>query len=301
MKMKTGIRAISVLLAVLLVSVVMVSAMIPMSSAEEQNKTILPLQNQDSEKSIYTMLGVEQPSREEGYQWQTYSEAKDRVDKLISGSESKENIKTVIGYLEGKREKIVLYYGTDGIIYGLLNNQGKISRSKVNPSTIGSKTEHFETNCKACSVDGQSANYSVNYELSRIYLSTLGSEEFSSRSVEQAQVKRTDSWVYLGDNCATLYTKGTFTYDVGNTILSISDSTYTYQGVGFDRCEFEHSTRQTSYEGFVESNVIWSCLTLSPPKHSVDAWISCNKYGTTGGNSETSDWVSIGVGCAALP
>ena len=293
-------RALSVLLALLLVSVVMVSAMIPMTSGEEQTNTVLPLQDQDTGKSIYTMLGVEQPSREEGYQWQTYSEAKDQVDTLISNSESKENIKTVIGYLEGNREKIVLYCGIDENIYGILDNKGKISRSKVNPSTIGSKTEHFETSCKACLVDDQSANYSVNYELNRIYLSTLGSEEFSSRSIEQVQVKRTDSWVYLGVNSANLYTQGTFTYDDGNTILSISDTSYTSQGFGFDRCEFDHSTRQTSYEGFVEANAIWACFTLSPPKHSVDAQISCTNTGDVSGSSQTSDWVAVGFGCGSL-
>lgn len=171
----------------------------------------------------------------------------------------------------------------------------------MNQSTIGSKTEHFETNCKACSVEDQSANYSVNYELSRIYLSTLGSEEFSTRSIDQAHITRTDSWVYLYIRSATLYTEGTFTYDFGNTILSISDTTYTSQDIGFDRCDFGHSTRQNGYEGVIESNVIWAYITLSPPKHSVDASISCNKYGTTGGESRTSDWVTVGYGCGPVP
>jgi len=288
-----------------LVSVVVVSAMatviVPTANAGEQATTALLPQNQESEKSIYTMLGLEKPSREEGCQWQTYSEAKDQVDKLTRGSESKENIKKIIGYLEGKSEKIVLYYGTDGYIYGLLDSQGRVSKSKVNPLMLGSKTEHFETSCTACSVNDQSGNYSVSYELSRIELSALGSEEFSTRYLDGLRIIRTDKWVYLGVISATLYTDGTFEYDYGNRILSIEDNTYTSQGPWFDRCVFGHSTRENGYTGFVESNVIWAYNAFSPPKHSVDAWISCNIYGSTNGNSQTSDWVSVGYGCGAAP
>lgn len=302
---KIGMRALSVLLAVMLVGVMMAMAMampiVPAASTEEQTRTNPLLQNQETEKNIYTMLGIEQPSRDEGPQWQRYNEARGRVDDLIRGSESRESIREIIGYLEGQRERVVLYYGMDGNIYGLLDSQGKVSKSRVDPVVIGSKTEYFEDSCKDCSVGNQSSNYSVSYELSRIDLSALGSEEFGARSIYDAQVTRTDSWIYLSITRATLYTKGTFTYDYGNRILGISDNTYTSQGINFDRCEFGHSVRETGYTGYVESNVIWAYLTLSPPKHSVDAWISCDIYGSTDGSSSTSDWVSIGVGCQSVP
>ncbi|MEA2034714.1 MAG: hypothetical protein U9N40_04380 [Euryarchaeota archaeon] len=95
MKLKKGMRSLFVLLAMLLVSVVVVSAMVPMTSAEDQIKTDLLFQNQETENNIYTMLEVEQPSREEGYQWQTYSEAKDQVDELIRGSEDQNRRRTL--------------------------------------------------------------------------------------------------------------------------------------------------------------------------------------------------------------
>ena len=84
--------------------------------------------------------------------------------------------------------------------------------------------------------------------------------------------------------------------------MGISDSSYTYQGIGFDRCDFDHSTRTVGITGYVEADVIWAYMQISPPKHSVDAWISCNYYGTTDGDSNYSDWVGIGgFGCMSLP
>jgi len=299
----------STLLTVMLVSVVMVPAMAtlttPPADAEEQIKTNLLFQEQKAEKNIYAMLGVEQPSRDDGPQWQKYNEARAQVDELLIRSESKESVREIIGYLEGEKERVVLYYGTDGGIYGILDNQGRVSQSRVDPVVVGSKTEYFENGCKACSVGNQSDSYSINYELSKISLSDLESEEFDTRAIYEAQITRTDDWIWRGNpllpSKATLYTQGTFTYDYGNSILSISDNTHTSQDPGFDRCEFGHSTRENGYTGYIDSHVIWSVFALSPPKHSVDAWISCNKYGSTDGNSNTSDWVSVGFACGSLP
>ena len=169
---KIGMKALSAFLAVMLVGVVMAMAMampiVPAASTEEQTRTNPLLQSQETEKNIYAMLGIEQPSRDDGPKWQRYNEARGRVDGLISGSESRESIREIIGYLEGQRERVVLYYGMDGNIYGLLDSQGKVSKSRVDPVVIGSKTEYFEDSCKDCLVGNQSGNYSVSYELSRI-------------------------------------------------------------------------------------------------------------------------------------
>lgn len=48
----------------------------PPADAEEQIKTNLLFQEQKAEKNIYAMLGVEQPSRDDGPQWQKYNEAR---------------------------------------------------------------------------------------------------------------------------------------------------------------------------------------------------------------------------------
>ena len=103
MKRKTGMQAFSLLLALLLVSVVLVPAV---ASEEEQIKTNLLFQNQEAEKNIYTMLGVEHPSRDDGPQWQKYNEARAQVDELLIRSESKESVGEIIGYLEGKKKEL---------------------------------------------------------------------------------------------------------------------------------------------------------------------------------------------------
>jgi hypothetical protein len=144
---------------------------------------------------------------------------------------------------------------------------------------------------------------STSYELRKLSLSEIGSSEFGTKSVYETHILRTDSWVSALDpnKRADLYTEGIFTYDYGVQILAIEDYTFSQQDLGIDRCDFSHSTRITSSKGYVDSYVIWALMMAMPPKHSVDAWISCSTTGVTGGYSQVSEWVSTGFGCFGTP
>jgi hypothetical protein len=289
---KTIVVLLSLLLAVI--------AVVPVASAAERT-AILPGQSPDTD--IFAYLGVDKPAPSSGPDWQTYASSKADIDELMAGSGKQKDVSNVIGYLKGDREKVVLYKGVDGNYYALLQKDGKIVTKAVGATVLGSKEDQYlDVYAPGITLDKNNKSvHTTRYELSRISLSDTGSSEFAARSVYSTQITRTDSWIYLGINRASLYTVGTFTYDYGVQILSINDNTYTYQGLGFDRCDFSHSTRVTGITGYVDSSVIWAVYTAMPPKHSVDAWISCNIYGSTNGNSVTSDWVSTGFGCFGIP
>ncbi|WP_317135890.1 hypothetical protein [Methanochimaera problematica] len=263
---------------------------VPVVSAEEIKTT-----NETTGISIYEILELKEPIITKGSQWQSYNQNSENAVKLISLSGLKIENDQIIGYIEGENEKALLYKTGEDNYYIILEDNGIISIDKAELKDLGSKII-------TSPVKGGLPETTTEYLLKEISLSNTKSKEFSSKSVYSATITRTDRWVYLGYTSATLYTKGTFTYDYGNQILGISDSSYTSQDVGFAKCSFDHSTRITGITGYVEADVIWSVYSVSPPKHSVDAWISCNYYGTTGGDSNHSDWVAVGgLGCLALP
>lgn len=285
MKAKKGMQALSLLIVLALAGAVFV----PMVSAQEVKDT-----NEISGSSIYEILGLQEPAITKGPQWQSYDQSSKEADELISLSNLKIENDKIVGYIEGENEKALLYETDENDYNLILENNGVISIEKAEVKDLGSKTV-------TSPVKGDLPETVTEYSLKEIDLSNTKSGEFGAKTVYSATITRTDSWIYLGLTSATLYTKGTFTYDYGNQILGISDSSYTYQGLNFARCDFDHSTRVTGITGYVEADVIWAYSAVSPPKHSVDAWISCNYYGTTDGDSNHSDWVAVGVACAALP
>ena len=293
-----------ILLALLLTAM----AMVPMVSAGNQIslppsdvKTLQAGPSPDSDMFAY--LGIAKPVLSAGQKWQTYTSSKKEVDILLSKSGKQKDVRNVIGYLGGTTEKVVLYSGNDGIFYAILQKKDAIIVKKVNPTLIGSKEgQSVDVYSQGIPLDQNNKSvHTTHYELSRISLADIGSSEFSTAAVYSAHITRTDSWVWLGISRASLYTDGTFTYDYGNQILGISDNSNTYHALGFDQCQFTHSARVTGVTGYVDSSVIWSVYTAMPPKHSVNAWISCDIYGSTNGNSVTSDWVASGFSCFGTP
>lgn len=285
---------------ILLVLLLAAMAMVPVASAAERSAG---LSGQSPDTDLFAYLGISKPAPSPDPDWQTYAASKAAVDELIAQSEKQNDVGTVIGYLKGEKEEIVLYKGVDGNYYALLRKDGNIVTHTVSRTILGSKEDQYlDVYSPGITLDENNKSvHTTRYELSSISLSGIGSSEFGTKTVYSTKITRTDSWIYLGINRASLYTVGTFTYDYGVQILSIDDDTYTYQGLGFDRCSFSHSTRITGITGYVDSSVIWAVYTSMPPKHSVDAWISCNIYGSTNGNSVTSDWVSTGFGCFGIP
>jgi len=277
-------------------------AIVPLVSAAE-GTTGISFSGHAPDNDIFTYLGVDKPVPSTGPTWQTYDSSKAEIDDLLTQSEKQTDVGNVIGYLKGNKEKIVLYKSIDGDIYALLHKDGKTITKPVRPIVLGSKEDQYlDVFAPGITLDENNKSIHVTrYDLTRIPLSEIGSTEFGTLSVYSTQITRTDSWIYLGINRASLYTVGTFTYDYGNQILSIDDDTYTYQGLGFDRCDFSHSTRVTGITGYIDSYVVWAVYGPMPPKHSVTAWISCNIYGSTNGNSVTSDWVSSGFSCFGAP
>ncbi len=298
--MKNGVILLALLLAAM--------AMVPLVSAGNQipelPSDVKTLQaSQSPDKDMFADLGIAKPAATPGVKWLTYASSKNEVDILLGKSGKQMDVRNVIGYLRGTNEKVVLYSGNDGNFYTLLQKGETISVTMVTPTSIGSKVDKSaDVYSREIPLDQNNRSvHTTHYELSRISLADIGSSEFSTAAVYSTHIIRTDSWVYLGISRASLYTDGTFIYDYGNQILAINDNSNTYQALGFDQCQFTHSTRITGITGYVESSVIWSVYTAMPPKHSVNAWISCNIFGSTNGNSVTSDWVATGFGCFGIP
>jgi hypothetical protein len=293
---------------VLLALVLAAMAIVPVVSAENQMpmppsdvKTLQAGPSPDNDMFAY--LGIAKPVLSAGQKWQTYASSKKEVDQILSKSGKQNDVRSIIGYLRGTNEKVVLYSGNDGNIYAILQKKDVISVKKVIPAVIGSKEDQsVDVYSQGIPLDQNNRSvHTTHYDMSRISLADIGSSEFSTAAVYSNHITRTDSWIWLGISRASLYTDGTFTYDYGNQILGISDNSNTYQALGFDQCQFIHSTRVTGVTGYVDSSVIWSVYTAMPPKHSVNAWISSDIYGSTNGNSVTSDWVASGFSCFGVP
>ncbi|MDD1690525.1 MAG: hypothetical protein LUQ66_07680 [Methanoregula sp.] len=293
-----------VLLALMLAAM----AMVPMASACdgsdgcESNTSSQTYQTPDVD--LFAELGVEKPMPAAGPAWQTYDSSKNAVDNIISKSGEQNDVGRVIGYLKGKSEQAVLFKGLDGNHYVLLEKDGKIVTKPVKATELGS-TEKKDIKV-ASSGDAFNAIDTITpttrYDLRKISLSETGSSEFGMKTIYETHILRTDSWVSAFDpnKRADLITEGTFLYD-GSQILDIGDNTNAIQDFGIDRCEFTHSTRTTSLRGYIDSHVIWALLLFNPPKHSVDAWISCSVTGVPGGGRAISEWVSSGFGCFGTP
>jgi len=293
-----------VMLALLLAAM----AIVPVVSAGNQmpvlSSDVKSLQaGQSPGNDMFAYLGIAKPALSTGPRWQTYASSKAEVDTLLNKAGKQNDVRNVIGYLGGTNERVVLFAGNDGNFYALLQKTGVITITKVSSAVIGSKVDQsVDVYSPGITLDQNNRSiHTTRYELSRISLADIGSSEFSAAAVYSTHITRTDSWVYLGISRASLYTDGTFTYDYGNQILAINDNSNTYQALGFDQCQFTHATRVTGITGYIDSSVIWSVYTAMPPKHSVQAWISCNYYGSTNGNSVTSDWVATGFGCFGIP
>lgn len=298
--MKSGVILLALLLAAMaMVPVVSAGNQMPVLSSDV--KTLQASQSPDTDMFAY--LGIAKPALSAGPKWQTYASSKKEVDTLLGKAGKQKDVRNVIGYLDGTNEQVVLYSGNDGNFYALLQKEGAITITKVSSTVIGSKVEQsVDVYSSGITLDQNNRSvHTTRYELSRISLAGIGSSEFSTATVYSNHITRTDSWIWLGISRASLYTDGTFTYDYGNRILAINDNSNTYQALGFDQCQFTHSTRITGITGYIDSSVIWSVYTAMPPKHSVNAWISCNIYGSTNGNSATSDWVATGFGCFGIP
>ncbi|MCK9631031.1 MAG: hypothetical protein M0R30_05255 [Methanoregula sp.] len=293
-----------ILLALMLAAM----AMVPMVSACEgsagceSNKSSQSYQT--PEVDLFAELGVEKPMPSAGPAWQTYDSSKNAVDDIISKSGKQNDVGRVIGYLKGKSERVVLYKGLDGNHYVLLEKDEKVVTKSVKATVLGSiekKDIEVASSDNALNAIDKSTP-TTSYELRKISLSEIGSSEFGTKTIYETHILRTDSWVSAFDpnKRADLFTEGTFTYD-GSQILDIVDNTNSNQDFGIDRCEFTHSTRTTSLKGYIESHVIWALLLFNPPKHSVDAWISCSVTGVPGGGRAVSEWVSSGFGCFGTP
>jgi len=297
---KTGIILLTLLLAAM--------AMVPMVSACEgsagceSNKSSQSYQT--PEVDLFVELGVEKPMASEGPNWQTYDSSKQVVDGIISKSGKQNDVKSVIGYLKGNSERVVLYKGLDGNHYVLLEKDGTVVTKSVKATVLGSiekkDSEVVSSDNALNAIDKLTST--TSYELRKVSLSEIGSSEFGIRTIYETHILRTDSWVSAFDpnKRADLFTEGTFTYD-GSQILDIEDNTNSIQDFGIDRCEFTHSSRTTSLRGYIDSHVIWALLLFNPPKHSVDAWISCSVSGVAGGGYQVSEWVSSGFGCFGTP
>ncbi|AGB03360.1 hypothetical protein [Methanoregula formicica] len=292
-------KTVVVLLALLLAGM----AVIPMVSACdgsagcESNRSSQSYQT--PEFDLFAELGVEKPMPSDGPTWQTYESSKQVVDGIISKSGKQNDVKRVIGYLKGNAENIVLYKGPDGNHYVLLEKDGTIVTKSVKVTVLGS-IEKKDINV----VSSDNAVNAIDKitPTTRYELRKISSSEFDMKTIYETQIRRTDSWVSAFDpnKRADLFTEGTFTYD-GSQILDIEDITNSIQDFGIDRCEFTHSPRTTSLRGYIDSHVIWALLLFNPPKHSVDAWISCSVTGVPGGGSQVSEWVSSGFGCFGTP
>jgi hypothetical protein len=286
MKIPKGMQALSLLMVLALAAAMFV----PVASAHNMDAG-----RETTGTNIYEILGLQAPVITKGPQWQTYDQKPESINKLVSLSKLNIGKDQIIGYIEGGDEKALLYNVNEDDYIIILESDGLISIENAEVKDLGSKVITSPVR------DGMPKT-TTEYSLKEIDLPNTLSKEFGSKSVYATTITRTDEWIYLGVTSATLYTKGTFTYDYGSQILGISDSTYTSQGVGFVRCDFDHSTRITGITGYIESDVIWAWWAPSPPKHSVDAWISCNYYGSTDGDSNHSDWVAIaGMGCNSVP
>jgi len=293
-----------VLLALLLVAMVIV----PMVSAAEipavTQSDIKPLiYGQTPDKDMFAYLGIEKPAASVGPKWQTYDSSKKEVDILLDSSGKQNDVRKVIGYLKGNSENLVLYRGLDGNYYALLQKDGAIVAKTASVTVLGSKMEQaVDMTLPGVAPDATNkSSITTTYTVRKIALSDIGSSEFKSNVVYSTEIRRDDAWVSIGGKRADLFTDGVFTYDYANQILGLADNSNTYQGFGIDQCSFTHSPRVTGITGYIDSSVIWALDLAMPPKHSVNAWISCNVYGTTGGNSAISNWVSTGFGCFGVP
>ncbi|MEA2034289.1 MAG: hypothetical protein U9N40_02175 [Euryarchaeota archaeon] len=297
MKLKKGMRALSVLLILLLAGMALSAGVSAFGINGEADEEQLKLIGDPASGNLFHEFGLEEPKIVEGPTIKNYSETKSEIDLILEMGGFQDIKGDIVGLIDYDGSEIILLDQNETILEVIWDGS-KASQHVIEPKLLGER--EFKMYIPSDTDNSQGKMEGV--QLSRIDIKLpTESGDIGIKTIYAVTVWREDWWDFFG-NQNLLHTQGKFYVDYGIKVDSILDQTYVQTAGGCDRCEFTHYTSGAgTYVGQVTASAIWATLQAPTIKCSQDTWVSCDRNCNEDGNGVSDKWGAIGCGCLAIP